>query len=224
MMIQELSNISVFKGLNADQIEELLLKIQYQVRTYKADEVLAYAGDECIYLHLLIEGAVRGEINRFDGKSITVSEIQAPESFAEAYLFAKKNKFRITIRAISDVRIMLIHRDYFNILLSINQKVMENYLGIISNRFVIVTEKLNFMMIKNAKGKIAYHILNLETEHPGEKVLRFKRTHEQLATIMGITRPAFTRNLLMLKKDGIISINKREIVILDRKKLLELIS
>lgn len=223
-MVQELTNISVFNGLNAAQIEKLLLKIQYQIRTYQADEVLAYAGDECIYLHLLIEGSVRGEINNYQGKSITVSEIQAPGSFAEAYLFAKKNKFRITIRAISDVRIMLIPKDYFKLILSMNQLVMENYFGIISNRFVIVTEKLNFMMIKNAIGKIAYHILNLERDHPGESVLYFKRTHEQLATIMGITRPAFTRNLLKLKKDGLISINKKAIVILDRKSLLDLIS
>lgn len=223
-MKYQLSKISIFKGLTENEIASLLSKINYQIRSYKSDEILVYAGDECVYFHLLLEGTVRGEVRNFDGKSIAVSEIPAPGSFAEAYLFAKKNTFKINIRAISDVRIMLINKDYFNMMLGLNQKVLENYLRIISNRFVIVTEKLNFMMIKNAKGKIAHHILSLERDHPNEKIISFKRTHEQLATIMGITRPAFTKNLLLLKKEGLISIKKKDIKILDRKRLLALIS
>lgn len=223
-MIPGLAKTAVFKNMSAAEIIQVLNTVHYQVRTYRSDDIIAYAGEECEDLFILIEGKVRGEMSNFEGKNIVISEIPAPNSFAEGFLFAKNNKLKINIRAVSDSRVLFIQKSYFSQLLSENRKVLENYLRIISNRFVIVTEKLNFLMIKNVKGKLAYYITNRENSFPGKKHFPLGKTHEELAIFLGIARPVVTRNLLEMKKQGIISIEKKMIRIKDRQRLMELIN
>ena len=94
---------------------------------------------------------------------------------------------------------------------------------LISERFVTVTEKLNFLMIKNARGKMAYYLLGRQREHRGAERFPLGKTHEELAVILGITRPALTRNLMALRKSGIISIDRKVVCIHDRQRLVALI-
>lgn len=218
-----LSKTAVFSGLSTAEILQVLNGIHYQLRSFEPDDMVAYAGEECEDLFILLEGKVRGEINSMEGKSIVISEIKAPSSFAEGFLFARRNNLKISIRALTDARIVFIQKRYFSRLLNENPRILENYLGIISNRFIIVTEKLNFLMIRNVKGKLAYYLINQANAHKGATSFPLGRTQEKLAELLGITRPALNRNLLDLKKMGIISMDKKMLSILDRQALSSLI-
>ena len=198
--------------------------IHFQVRSYEKEEIVAFAGDPMDHLLVLLKGKVMGEISNFDGKTVVVSNIPAPGSFAEAYLFATKNRLRINIKADSRSEVLFIHKDYFQRLMSHESRVMENYMNIISNRFVIVTEKLNFMMIKSVKGRLAYYFLNKQEVAKGAKTFPLGMTHEQLAVFLGITRPALTRKLNELKEEGIITIDKKVVSIKDIEGLKQLVN
>lgn len=222
-MFDLLAKTRVFKGLTGEEIENAMKGIHYQMRSFKNDEIIAYAGDIYDHLLLLIEGSVRGEISKFDGQQVVVSEIHAPGSFAEAFLYAGKNRLKINIKATSDVQLLSIGKDYLNRLMHKDIRILENYLNIISNRFVIVTEKLNFMMIKTVKGRLAYYILNRQEILNGAERFPLGRTHQELAVFLGITRPALTRNLLEMKEEGIIDIDRKLLSICNRERLNRLI-
>lgn len=223
-MYEILSRTRIFKGLEPEKIRSLLEGIHYQVRTYNKEDIIAFAGDEQNHLLIVLEGLVSGEIINFEGKSIIVSEIPAPNSFAEAYLFASKNKLKINVKAKVDSKVLSIQKDYLKRLMSNEPQLLENYLNIISNRFIIVSDKLNFMMIKTVKGRLAYYFLNKQEETGPGKPFPLERTHQELAVFLGITRPALTRNLLEMKDEGIILIEKKKVTILDNKKMVALIS
>lgn len=222
-MFLELSKISFFKGFKTSEIIQLLNTIHYQVRSYEPDNMISYAGDKCEYLSLLLEGSIRGEMCNYNGKNIVISEIHAPDTFAEAFLFADNNKLLINIIAITKVKILVINKNELLKLLNKNQNFFNNYLNITSNRFVIVSEKLKFLMIKTVKGRLANYILDLEKENKGKISFRLGKTHKELAALFGITRPALTRNLIKLKNDGLLEIKNKEIKIKDREKLIQLL-
>lgn len=102
--------------------------------------------------------------------------------------------------------------------------ILNNYLVATLNRFVIVSEKLKFLMFNTVRSKLAIYILDMEKESVGKESFRLGKTHEELATLFAITRPALTRNLLSLKKDGLIEIKNKEIKITDREKLIQLLN
>lgn len=222
-MFDQLSETRIFRGLLPSEIRSLLNGIHYQLRSYDKDEMIAYAGDVCDHLMLVTRGAVKGEISSMEGGSIVVSEIPAPNTFAEAYLFASKNNLRINIRAMMEAEVMFIHRDYLNQLMEKDNRILKNYMRIISNRFLIVTNKLNFMMIKTVKGRIAYYFLNMLTCHPEQDTVILKPTHHELAVFLGVTRPALTKNLNELKKEGIIAVDGKTVRIPNRERLVALI-
>ncbi|MEE4256269.1 MAG: Crp/Fnr family transcriptional regulator [Bacteroidales bacterium] len=223
-MYEILSRTRLFKGASPDEIKMLMTDIHFQIRSYDTDDIIAYAGDPMNYLMIVLEGMVMGEISSFEGKSIVVSEIPAPNSFAEAYLFASKKRLKINIKAGAQANILFIHKDFFQRLLSQDAKVLENYLNIISNRFVIVTEKLNFMMIKHVKGRLAYYFLNKPEVTNGLLSFPLGMTHKQLAVFLGITRPALTKNLLEMRDEGIIGIDQKVVSIKDMERLQQLVN
>ncbi|MBE9511862.1 MAG: Crp/Fnr family transcriptional regulator, partial [Bacteroidetes bacterium] len=221
-MFFEISKTPVFKGFKTSEILKLLSTTHYQIRSYEADSVIAYSGDKCENLYLLLDGSVRGEMCNYNGKNIVVSEIHAPDTFSEAFLFADNNKLLINIIANTDVKILVIYKEDLLRLLNENRKILDNFLNITSNRFVIVTEKVKLLMIKTIKGKLANYILNLEKENNGKPGFKLGKTHKQLAGLFGVTRPALTRNLLKLKNDGLLEIENKEIKITDRERLKQL--
>lgn len=222
-MFTEIANTPIFKGFKTSEIIHILDTIHHQVHSYEAEDTIAYCGEKCEKLHLILEGNVRGEMINYSGKSIIVSEIHAPDTFAEDFLFADKNKLLVNIIANTKTKILVIYKADLLKLLHSNQKFMVNYLNITSNRFVVVTEKVKFLMIKTVKEKLANYLLDLEKENEGKTKFRLGKTHEELAALFGIRRPVLTRNLLQLKKDSIIEIKNKEIKIIDRKKLLLLL-
>ena len=223
-MFSELEKISVFKGLKTSEIIQLLSTIHYRVLSFEPEEAIAYANDKCDNLYILLEGHVRGEMNGYNDKNIIVSEIHAPDTFAEAFLFADKNKLLVDIIAATNVKVLVIIKDELLKLLNGNTRILKNYLNTTSNRFVIVSEKLKFLMFKTVKGKLAYYFLDLEKETGGKESFRLRKTHKELAALFGITRPALTRNLLKLKDDSIIEIKNKEVKIIDRERLIQFLN
>ncbi len=222
-MFSEISKIPVFKGFKTSEIIQLLSTTHYQIHSYEAESIIAYTNDKCENLYLLLEGSIRGEMYNYTGKNIVLNEVHAPDSFAEAFLFANNNKLLINIVANTEVKVLVIYKEDFLQLLNKNPKILYNYLNITSNRFVIVTEKIKFLMIRTIKGKLANYILDLEKKNKDKINFKLGKTHEELAALFGITRPALTRNLLKIKNDGLLEIKNKEIKIIDREKLIQLL-
>jgi len=220
-MFTEISKIPIFKGFHTSEIIQLLNTTPYQIHSYEPESIIAHSGNNCENLFLLLQGSIRGEMCNYRDKSIVVSEIHAPDTFAEAFLFANKNKLLINIIATTNAKILIIYKNDLLNLLNKNKKILNNYLNITSNRFVIVTEKVKFLMIKTIKGKLANYILDLEKENIGKTRFKLEKTHIELAALFGITRPALTRNLLSLKNEGILEIKNKEIKITDRERLIQ---
>ena len=222
-MFTEISKTPVFENFKTSEIIQILNSIHYQIHSYEPEDTIAYCGDKCDELSLILEGRIRGEMTNYNGKITVISEIKAPDTFAEDFIFADQNKLLIRIIANTKTKILVIYKTDLLKLLHSNQKFLENYLKITSNRFVVVTKKIKFLMIKTVKEKLANYILDLEEENKGKTSFRLGKTHEELAALFGIIRPVLTRNLLQLKKDSIIEIKNKEIKIIDREKLILLL-
>ena len=222
-MFSEISKTPVFKNFKTSEIIQILDSTHYQIHSYEPEDTVAYCGDKCEKFYLILEGRVRGEMTNYCGKITVISEIKAPDTFAEDFLFAEKDKLLVDIIASTKTKVLVIYKPDLLKLLHSNQKFMENYLKITSNRFIVVTKKIKFLMIKSVKEKLANYILDLEKENRENTSFRLGKTHEELAALFGIRRPVLTRNLLQLKNDSIIEIKNKDIKILDREKLILLL-
>ena len=97
------------------------------------------------------------------------------------------------------------------------ESFLRNFLSVNANRTTFLTGRLQFLSFKTIRGKLIHYILELA--FPDKKKVLLGESQQELAEYFGVTRPALAKVLYELADEGMISVNRREIIILDREKM-----
>ena len=103
-----LSLCPVFKGIGENETEQLLNKINFQIKKFRKGEIVAISGQPVNHLYIILSGSVKGEMIDYSGKTIKIEDIEAPKPLATAFLFGKENTFPVTVTANNSVSILII--------------------------------------------------------------------------------------------------------------------
>lgn len=221
-MREKLIFCPLFLGLDAETIIDLLNKVQHHLLRFKKDQIIVYSGDEVESQMVVLKGSVKGEMVDFTGKTIKIEDIASPRPLAPAFLFGNRNSFPVNIVANTDVEMLLIPKPSFVQLMQMSETILENFLSIISNRAQFLTNKIRFLSFQTIKGKIAHYLLeaikNKETD-----VIFLNKSQSELAAYFGVARPSLSRALREMDYDGYIEAKGKQIRIVDKQKLSELL-
>ena len=210
----------LFRGFGSEEVEDLVIGIDWRLKKYKAGTIIAKSGDKVTSFMIVTSGIVKGEMVDFSGRIIKIEDIPAPGAVAAAFLFGNRNLFPVNVVAVTDTELMIIEKPVFVRLLMNSDRLLANFLDMISNRSQFLSEKIRFLNFKTIKGKLAQFILERST---GEKpTISLGMTQTDLADYFGVARPSLARILGEMENDGLIVATGRVIRVLDRKKLTQL--
>ena len=216
--VDALQSSYIFKDLKSEEIGEIIKKVHHQVKTYKKDELIASSGDVCNSLRIIVKGAAVGEMMDFQGKSLRIEELHAPDTIASAFLFGEDNTLPVDVIAVEETKILFIPRqDLMNLFCNENT-VLKNYLDIISNRAQKLTKKIKLLGLQSIRGKFANYLLE-QVRREGKTEFTLKNSQSELANIFGISRPSLGRVIRELHNEGVIEAEGRNIKIIDKKAL-----
>lgn len=221
-MYPVLSKSPMFRGLSPEEIKDLLSRIGHSVKSFSKGQTIAQREDEVRNLCIIIEGSVKGEMVDFSGKILKVEEMTAPMPIAHAFLFGERNRFPVDVIALEDCKILFVPKSDFMRLMQQNSTILGNYLNAISNRAQFLSSKLWFLSFKTIKEKIAHYLLNIARSESKTTIV-LPKSHQELAEFFGVTRPSLARVFADLEAEGIITVNRREITITNKSKLMEMI-
>lgn len=215
-----LSRSPIFRGIDPESIKGVLHTINYKVRKYKADSVIAISGEEVTSLQVVLSGLTKGEMIDFTGRTLKIEDIGAPRALAPAFLFGSGNRFPVNVTAVTDSELLIIEKKDFVKMLGGNTTLLTNYLETISNRSQFLSEKIKFFTFKTIRSKLAHYIL----EKSGNRLakIRFGRTQQELADFFGVARPSISRVISGMESEGLIIAEGKDITILNRQGLAEL--
>jgi len=222
MMFEVLSHSPFFVGLKPQELEEIFSKISFSVKSFSKGQTIAQRDEEVKNLCIVVEGVVKGEMIDFSGKILKIEEIQAPQPLAHAVMFSNVNRFPVDVVALENCKILFIPKSDVLRLMQSNEIILSNFLKAVSNRAHFLTTKLWFLSFKTIKEKVAHYLLNISKSETKTTIF-LPKSHQELAEFFGVTRPSLARVFAEMQDDGILTVNRREVVILDRKKLLEMI-
>ncbi|HOU02721.1 MAG TPA: Crp/Fnr family transcriptional regulator [Bacteroidales bacterium] len=207
----------LFSGYGEKEIEKILSGINHRLRRFRSGSLIAMNGEKVNSLRLVISGITKGEMVDFSGRIIKIEEIPAPGALAAAFIFGKKNNFPVNVIAMTDVEILIIEKEEFLKLLIRHERILVNFLEMISTRSQFLSEKIKFLSFKTIKGKLAQYFLQRTGNKSSSFVLDV--TQNDLADYFGVARPSIARALGEMEKDGIITARGRYITIKDGEKL-----
>jgi len=217
-MYQILLNSPLFRGLTIEELNRLFIQVKHQLRQFRSGEMLAQAGDEVDKAILLMEGRLQGEMVDFAGNSLKIEELDPPQMVAAAFLFGPKSFFPVYLSAKTDGKILVITKMEFTAMLTLESRIMVNYLNIVSGKAQFLSGKINFLSLKTIKEKIAFYLLQ-RMNSTGVKSISIEQTQTNLAELFGVTRPSLTRTILEMENQGILTWSRDQVEILELKKL-----
>lgn len=221
MDFTQLAKSRLFKGLSEESIERILRGIRYRIKSFHAGSMISQSGETVDALIIVVSGTVKGEMVDYSGRVIKIEDIHAPGAIASAFLFGDKTRFPVNVISVSDTELLTIDRSEFLKLLKVSDEIHVNFLDMISNRSQFLSEKIKFLNFKTIKSKLAYYILQ-RAGIEGVSV-HLKITQTDLAEYFGVARPSVARALGNMEKDGYIIANRKNIQILNKKGLADLI-
>jgi CRP/FNR family transcriptional regulator, dissimilatory nitrate respiration regulator len=216
--LEILTRCPIFIGLGGQEIESVFTGAHYFTRTYEVGEIAAFSGEPVNFLMCILEGSVKGEMQDFSGKVIKIDDIRAPRVLASAFIFGRQNRFPVNVLANEQTRILYIPKYEFMKMLQSDMRILQNFLNVISGQTQMLAGKLKFLSFKTIRGKISQYILSLAG--PDKTMVELPLTQNALAEQFGVARPSLARTLGEMADEGIISVDRRVIRILDRRRLI----
>ena len=221
-IVEILAECPLFIGLNPLELTRLLSECSCRIRTFAKGELVAQAGDEVYFMHIMIQGHVKGEMVDYAGKVIKIEDIAPPRPLAPAFLFGSQNRYPVNITAGEAVRMLSIPRDGFLKMMQVSAQVLRNFVNIVSSRGQFLSSKIKFLSFTTIKGKLAQYLLDL-AKKSGSQSFFLPHSQSQLSELFGVARPSVGRAISEMNQQGIIRTEGKQVIILDRSKLSSLL-
>ncbi len=221
-MIKRIMNVQLFKNVNEKEIAYYLDNNLIDIKKFSQGETVAFEGDECLSIGLLLEGRLIVENVYFDGSTHLVRIIEKNEMFGDAlFLNEINNSYPATIIADTDVLVGYIDFVNFKSMLFTNQQLQENFFTQISNRVINLYTRIKFVSQNTTIKKLIYFLLD---ESNGRNEFSISLSQTKLANYLCTSRMSLHRSIKELETSKILSFKNKKFKIINREALIDLLN
>ncbi len=210
---QILKATPLFAALDESEISSLAARCG--IRPYAPGEVLFTEGEPCRGLYIVVSGHVRIFKTASNGRE-QVLTIEGPgASVAELPVFDGDN-YPASGSAVEKADVLFISRADLRAICLEKPEVSLKMLQVVGKRLrrlVGIIEELSFTTVR-------HRLISWMLRHAGTRnTLTLDMSHQELAAQIGTVRELVSRNLARLQAQGMIEVNNRQILIVDREGL-----
>jgi CRP/FNR family transcriptional regulator len=205
-------------------MEEVIRFVRSQPqRLFKKGEILVYQGDEPEALYGIISGFVKAHDVSKDGIEQFIWLAKHRDVIPLEWLFALTKKSPFFYTAFTDVTAYMIDKQQFLDVIKDKSDALLVIAEAISTKYSHIAQHLNAAQKPRAREKLM-HLLNFiamrftQADPDGMERVEVPFTHQDIASLLGLTRETTTLALHRLKDEGYVSYDKNRFYI-DRKKL-----
>lgn len=221
-MLQQLIKSPLFRGCSPETIKTLISGVHHNIHRFEKSAMLAFRGEDCNRLMIPLDGSVRGEMEDFTGKILKIEDIPPLKPLSIAFLFDQEGKFPVNVIANENVSVLILPKASVLELMRKEPIFLNNFLHLISNRANFLSHRIWFLSFKTIREKLAHYIF--ENLKPDTYILETKQTQQEIADYFAISRPSLNRVLAEMEEEGLIKMDRKSIVVLDKEKLKRLLS
>lgn len=200
-----------------DQISQKLDNFFSSYTPVKEDSgfILIHAEEVPAGVFYLKKGLVRQYAISPRGEEITLN-IFRPKSFFPLMWAINKTPNKHYFEAISEIEAWRAPAEEVVAMIKTNPDVMYDLLGRLYKGIDGLLGRMTHLMIGNARAKVIFTIINMHDRFNKNTDLSipFESTHKDLASISGVTRETFSREIKKLEEERLVKMEKGNITIL----------
>ena len=221
-IVDVLAKVPLFSGLQRDDLETLSTIVSR--KEFGKKETLFHQGDPGDEFMILTEGSVKVELMNAEGKELTLTILTPYQFLGELALLDDVPRSATVISMENSALLSINKRDFARILESF-PRMSVPMLRQLTRRVRVLTDDIASMAFLDSYSRVTRKLLTLADEMGenlpnGHVLIDRPLTHQQLANLVGTTRETVTKILNEMKDNGLLSIRRHRITILDSDELL----
>jgi len=216
-LVVQLSKNSFFADVDEEVLRRLAVSAVW--RTYAPGEIVFLEGETTEGFYYLHAGWLKVVTMSPSGREQIISFLESGETFYEAGAFTKRPNMATAV-ALEEAGVWLIEREVVLQLVRERPFLAELLLERMANRLMYLVSLISDLSLRPVTGRLARLLLD---SADADGVLHRPRwyTQAELASRLGTVPDVVQRALRELDQEGVIEVQRRKIVILDRGALME---
>lgn len=217
-VLQALIKCPLFAGMSETEIEIAMAGVSYRLVNYDRHDIYSLTGMPLKSADIVIRGVLVCRMSSLSGKQVEVSRLRPGNIVAPAFIFGKDSSMPVSVETDTEVTVLRMQKPVFRALLSASEAIMTNFIHVLSNIDIFLTERMKVLSLYTIREKVAYLLMEQAGEQ-GSDIIHLHRSRQEIADSFGIQKFSLLRVLSDFARQGAIKVDGREITILDRSKM-----
>ena len=196
----------LFKGFTLEEIEHYMANAPYRLVRLDKKENFTLTGEPSHHVDIVILGALNAKMFVSSGKSVRMTEKTSGSILAPAYIFSCDRSAPVTYEATKPTTLLRMSPATLRHLMNTNEQILMNFIQLVSNTCGSLVKKVRMLTLHTVREKVAIFLLK-----------EAKRYNSDSFTL---TKFSLQRSLKEFANEGIISLNGKNIEILNKSALL----
>lgn len=216
--MNDLRMCKLFSGIPLEEQQELLQKIALRTQKYRKGELIAFEGDECRSIGVVLSGEIIIQQLLPSGKKVVIDTLTTGYSFGEVIIFSDRKTYPASIEANETAQLLFISKENVLSLCTLSQTFLNNFMNLLSNKILMLNRKVKSLSLHSPRQKTLHYILESYRQQNSER-LHLNESRKAMAEALNLPRPSLSRELMKLRDEGWIEFDRDNIQILNLKVL-----
>ncbi len=216
MDLQALNEVMIFRGMDTEEIQTALQRLQAEEKPYAKGETILHAGNVTEKMGIVLRGSVLIENNDLWGNRTILSHVGEGQFFAETYALLQKEPMLVDVVANEACRVLFLYIGHLDGNAFSREswlgKLITNLLTISAHKNLALSERSVHTSPKTIRGRVMAYVNSAALrKHSREFDIPFDR--QQLADYLNLERSALSKELGKMQREGILAVRKNHFVI-----------
>jgi CRP-like cAMP-binding protein len=214
-LIQTSTNNNTLQSITEDR----------NINKYKKKQIVYSEGNHPNRLYYILKGKVKTYKTNEDGKEL-VTELYSPGDFLGYVSLLEGSIYKDTATAMEETELAVIPKEDFENLINNNKEVAMQFIRLLAKNISDKEKQLVELAYNSLRKKVARALTTLQLKYPQKDKDNFSIdiSRESLASIAGTATESLIRTLSDFRIEKLIDVKDGCIVIINQKKLEQLLS
>jgi CRP/FNR family cyclic AMP-dependent transcriptional regulator len=211
--------ISIVSNKNLDELTK-----NNNSTTYKKKHLVYKEGAHPHYLYYILKGKVKTFKTHEDGKDL-VMDLYSEGDFLGYVPLLEGGTYKESAETIEETEIVSILKKDFEDIINSNPSIAKKFIGLLAKNLLEKEKQLLGIAYNTLRKKVAESLVSMQKKYHTNKneLYQIDISRDDLATIAGTATESLIRTLSDFKNENLIDIQRGKIIIVDGKRLENLI-
>ncbi|MFZ3132954.1 MAG: Crp/Fnr family transcriptional regulator [Desulfosporosinus sp.] len=221
-----LTKASLFQDIKPDDLNTMLGCLQPKLSEFKKNNYIAIAGNRFESMGILLYGEAALMKENAAGNRMLLAILKPGDIFGETAVFSGKSVWPTTVVAQETCKVMFLPKQKIlgecaNLCIW-HRTIIENMLKDISEKALLLNQKLEYLSMKSMRGKLSSFLLEQYKTNGSPTFLLPMKRHE-LADFLNVSRPSMSREMCRMRDEGVIDFQRSSVQINDMESLKDMV-